>query len=76
MINTFLIAAMLAAAPAPSIEAQEGLKAYRVTFSRIGDRFGVQRVIIFARTQNDARNLAETVYHSKPTAIALIKKAK
>lgn len=54
-------------------QTQEGLNAFRVTFNQIGKQGGVQRVVIWARTQNDARRQAETIYRVHPTAVVLIR---
>lgn len=70
-MNTLLIALALCMTGSP--QATEGLNAYRVSFNRIGGVSGVQRVVVWARTQNDARRQAEVLYHARPTAIVLIR---
>lgn len=58
------------------VSAQAELPSFRVTFNRIGGQGGVQRVVIQARTANEARRQAEIIYHAKPMAVVPVPRRK
>lgn len=49
---------------------------YRVTFNEIGRGGGVQRVLIEAPTQNEARRRAQTIYRARPTSVVLVRRGR